>query len=352
MSDNSRGDAGNSLRLSAEERRERDRERRRRYRETHADEVRERNRRWKAEHPEKIKEYRDRFRANHIERIRKENRERERARAAKARRAATAAERRRVKGRERYAADPETHRDYQRERRRAQRAADPEGYREAKKQRNKRWRDSHKDEQNAKLRAKHRDNPEIKRAAAERYYAEHGDEVRERRRSYYWANREKQLEKQRLWRARERRRRELGLPPRRLHRVTASERAANASAGDEFFTRSRTPEELKAIRREPKTSARELARWHRSSTRARLAAGIDGDTDAIRPVTASRRRESEREAAARRKREADAAEAARMDAIAREINDRLRHEPRRSPTTRRRPVLRATPPSTSGGLSL
>jgi len=345
-------DAGGARRLTDEERRERERERRRRYRETHADEVRERNRRWKSEHPEKIKEYRDRFRANHLERIRKENRERERARTAKARRAAAAAERRRVKGRARYAADPKTHRDYQRERRRAQRAADPEGYREAKKQRNKRWRDSHKDEQNAKLRAKHRDNPEIKRAAAERYYAEHGDEVRERRRAYYWANREKQLEKQRLWRAREKRRRELGLPPRRLHRVTASERAANASAADEFFTRARTPEEVKAIRREPKTSARELARWHRSSARARLAAGIDADSDAIRPVTTSRRRESEREAAARRKREADAAEAARMDAIAREINDRLRHEPRRSPTTRRRPVRTATPPSTSGGLSL
>lgn len=265
---------------------------------------------------------------------------------------AAAAERRRVKGRERYAADPETHRDYQRERRRAQRAADPEGYREAKKQRNKRWRDSHKDEQNAKLRAKHRDNPEIKRAAAERYYAEHGDAVRERRRAYYWANREKQLETQRLWRAREKRRRDLGWPPRRLHRVTARERAANASAADEFFTRPRTPEELKAIRREPKTSARELARWHRSSTRARLASGIEADFDAIRPVTTSRRRETEREAAARRKREADAAEAARMDAIAREINDRLRHEPRRSPTTRRRPVRTATPPSTSGGLSL
>ncbi|WP_344739120.1 hypothetical protein [Microbacterium awajiense] len=257
-----------------------------------------------------------------------------------------------MKARERYAADPKANLEYQRKRRRAQRAADPEGYREAKKQRNKRWRDSHKDEQNAKLRAKHRDNPEIKRAAAERYYAEHGDEVRERRRAYYWANREKQLEKQRLWRAREKRRRELGLPPRRLHRLTASERAANASAADEFFTRPRTPDEVKAIRREPKTSARELARWNRSSARARLAAGIDADSDAIRPVMASRRRESEREAAARRKREAAAAEAARMDAIAREINDRLRHEPRRSPTTRRRPVRRATPPSTSGGLSL
>ncbi|MEV8367975.1 hypothetical protein [Microbacterium sp. NPDC064584] len=351
MADNP-ADAGGARHPTDEERRERERERRRRYRETHADEARERNRRWKSEHPEKIKEYRDRFRANHLERIRKENRERERARAEKSRRVAAAAERRRVKGRERYAADPHAHNAYQLERRTAQRAADPARYRRAKNERNKRWISAHREEFNAKLRLAYRDNPEPKRAANQRYYAEHGDEVRERRRAYYWANREKQLEKQRLWRAREKRRRELGLPPRRLHRVTARERAANASAADEFFTRPRTPDEVKAIRREPKTSARELARWNRSSARARLAAGIDADSDAIRPVMASRRRESEREAAARRKREAAAAEAARMDAIAREINDRLRHETRRSPTTRRRPVRRATPPSTSGGISL
>lgn len=346
----SRAGSGGDKRLDDEERRRRKREVDRRYRQTHADDERERKRQWKARNPEKVKEYRDRFRAAHLERIRRENRERERRRAAKARKAAAAAEGRRVKARERYAADPQANLEYQRKRRQAQRAADPDGYREAKRQRNKRWRDSHKDEQNAKLRAKHRDNPEIKRAAAERYYAEHGDKVRERRRAYYWANREKQLEKQRLWRAREKRRRELGLPPRRLHRVAATERAASASAAHEFFARARTPEEVKAIRREPKTSARELARWHRSSTRARLAAAIDADSDAIRPVTASRRRESE--PAARRRREAAAAEAARMDAIAREINDRLRHEPRRAPTTRRRPARRATPPSTSGGLSL
>lgn len=338
---------------SEDERRERKREWNRRYRESHADELREKNRRWRAEHPEKLKEYRARYRAEHLEQLRRTNRERERARLAKARKAAAEAERRRVKGRERYAADPEAHREYQRERRKAQRAADPVGYREAKKQRNKRWRDSHRDEQNAKLRAKHRDNPEAKRAAAERYYAEHGAEVRERRRAYYWANREQQLEKQRRWRAREKRRREVGLPPRRLHRVTAAERAANVDAADEFFARKRTREDVKRMRRELRTTPVELAQWNRASARTRIASAISADTDAVKPVKSSeRRREDENLKAPRSKVEIAAAEAARMDAIACEINDRLRQTPRRPQANRPRHAPTPTSPTTSGGLSL
>ncbi|MET0829071.1 MAG: hypothetical protein ABWY26_06090 [Microbacterium sp.] len=337
---------------SEEERLERERASRRRYRETHADSIREKNRRWKAEHPEKIKEYRARFRAVHLEEIRRENRERERARAAKARETAAKAERRRVRARERYAADPQAHNDYQRERRKAQRAADPDGYRQAKNERNKRWLSANREEHNAKLRAKHRDNPAIKREANSRYYAEHGDEVRERRRAFYAANREQQVDKQRQWRARERRRRELGLPPRRLHRLTAAERQANAAATETFFSRTRSPEEVKAIRLERKVHDRERARLIRASRRERIAAGIASDSDPVRPVRMSQRRESEREAAARLKREAVAAEAARMDAIAREINDRLRHGPRRTEVGRPRHAATPNQPTTTGGLSI
>lgn len=313
-----------------EERIERQRARNRRYREAHREQTRENLRRWKAENPDKVKEYAARFRERHLEQVRKQNRDRERAKAAKARRAHDAAERRRVKGRARYWADPDTHRDYQRERRAAQRAADPEGYRLAKKQRNKRWRDSHKQQENAKLRAKHRDNPEIKRAAAERYYAEHGDKVRERRKAYYWANREKQLEKQREWRAREKRRRGAGLPPRRLHRVSATERAANIVAADEFFAAPRSSEQIATMRDGVKTSKRELARWARDSERARAQFAFTTRTDPVMPLSASARREQERALAAARRREADAAEEARLDAIARAINDQLRYEPRRN----------------------
>ncbi|WP_137846468.1 hypothetical protein [Microbacterium sp. 2FI] len=337
---------------SEEERAARRRESDRRYRERHADSIRENRRRWKAEHPDKVKEYRDRFRERHLERVREQNRVRERARADAARKAADAAERRRVRSRDRYAADPEAHLAYQRERRQAQRAADPEGYREAKKQRTKRWHDAHRDEENAKLRAKHRDNPEPKRAAAERYYAKHGDEVRERRMAYYWANREKQLEKQRQWRAREKRRREVGLPPRRLHRVGAAERAENAAAAEDFFARVRTTEEVKAMRREPETPAHELARWLRASARVRIAAGIADDSDPTRPVSASEVRARERLAAAESKRNADAAEAARMDAIARAINDQLRLAARRPQSQRHAHAPLPTPPIQTGGLSL
>ena len=337
---------------SEEERLRRERASRGRYRETHVDSIRERNRRWKAEHPEKVKEYRARFRATHLEQIRRENRERERARAARAREAASKVELRRVRARERYAADPHAHNDYQRERRKAQRAADPAGYRAAKNERNKRWLSAHRDEFNAKLRLKHRDNPEIKRAANSRYYAEHGEKVRERRRAYYAANREQQAENQRQWRAREKRRREVGLPPRRLHRVSAAERQANAAAADVFFSRVRSPEEVKVLRRERKTLDRERARLIRASRRERIAAGIASDTDPVRPVRRSQRRESEREAAARLRREARAAEAARLDDIAREINARLRQTPRRTQPSGPRHAPTPAPPMTSGGLSL
>jgi hypothetical protein len=337
---------------SEEEQLRRKRASRRRYRENHADSIREKNRRWKAEHPEKIKEYRARFRATHLEEIRIENRERERARAAQAREGAAKAERRRVRARERYAADPQAHNAYQRERRKSQRAANPEGYRRAKNERNKRWLSGNREEFNAKLRAKHRDNPQIKRAANSRYYAEHGEEVRQRRRDFYAANREQQVEKQRQWRARERRRREAGLPPRRLHRVPASERKANSVAAEAFFSRVRSPDEVKTIRLERKTHDRERARLIRASKRARIAAGIASDSDPVRPVRESQRRESERQAAARLKREANAAEAARMDAIARQINDRLRNGFRRSDIGPPRHAPTPTPPTATGGLSI
>ncbi|WP_457100673.1 hypothetical protein [Microbacterium sp. P5_E9] len=252
-----------------------------------------------------------------------------------------------MKARKRYAANPEAHLEYQRERRAAQRAADPEGYREAKRLRNKRWHDTHREQENAKLRAKHRENPEAKREAALRYYAEHGGEVKERRRAYYWANREKQLETQRQWRAREKRRREVGLPARRIHRLPQQELAANREAADDFFTRPRSPGDLAVLRSEPKPTPKELAVWARDCERARIASAIAEDADRARPVRTSEQRA--REATARAKREADAAEQARMDAIARLINDRLRHEPRRTaPVHAPRPTFTMT----SGGLSL
>lgn len=336
-------------RRSDDERKAHRREVNRAWRANNAERVRENQRHWKAENPDKVKESRERFREAHREQVRQENRDRERGKAAKARKAREAAEYRRVKARERYAADPQANLDYQRKRRAAQRAADPEGYREAKKQRNKRWADSHKAEQAAKRREKHRENPDAKREAAARYYAQNADKVRERRRAYYAANREKQLEKQAQWRAREKRRREAGLPVQRLHRVDKELRLLNRDAADEFFSRERTADEIAVLRNERRTPAAELARWQRDCDRARTAFAIAHDPDPVRPVLTSEERA--RQAVIRAKREADAAEASRMDAIARAINDRLRQAPRRRPDAPG-PGTSLPSPATPGGVSL
>ena len=333
-----------------EARRARKRENRRRYAEAHREEVAERLRAWKAAHPEKVKEYRARFRERHLEQVRRENREGERRRAAKKRTADAAAERRRGRARDRYAQDPAGNLEYQRQRRAAQRAADPDGYREAKRARNKRWRDRHREEQNAKRREKHRDNPDAKRESAARYYQTQGERVRERRRAYYQANREAQLEKQRQWRAREKRRRDAGLPPRRLHRTTAAERAANRGAAVEFFERERTPEQIAILKEELRTPDDVIARWERDSERARIASAIAADTDITGPLTASQMRHRERERAARQKQVARELEEARMDQIARAINDRLRTHPRPVRSHNHAPTPHI--PDTSGGLSL
>ncbi len=313
-----------------------------------ADEARRRrerdyNRGWAQRNPDKVADYRRRYLESH----RQEHRDRERIRSAKKRKQEREAERRRVVARERYAADPATARAYQRERRIAQRAADPVGYREAKRQRNKRWWDRHRDEQNEKLREKHRANPEVKRAAAERYYAEHGDEVRARRRAYYWANREKQLEAQRRWRAREKRRIELGLPPRRLHRVSAPDRRANAAAAEEFFTRTRTSREINNMPRDPRTHPEDIARWERDCERARAAFAYAHSEEPVRPLARYGPREHKRSAAKEKRESAQAAEDARLDAIARAINDQLRTQPRSrticSESTATEPIQEARP---------
>ncbi|MGX5773098.1 hypothetical protein ACWKWN_20345 [Microbacterium trichothecenolyticum] len=332
---------------SDEEREERRLAADRRYRAKNAEKIREKQREWKAKNPDKVKAERERFRERHADRIREEKREQARAKSARERKARDDAERRRVKARERYAADPQAHLEYQRQRRAAQRAADPEGYREAKKQRNKRWADSHKEEQAVKRRQKHRENPEKKREAAARYYVENAEKVRERRRAYYQANREKQLETQAQWRAREKRRRDAGLPVRRLHRVDKEQRPLNIEAADAFFRRVRTADEIAALRVEPRPSAAAIARWRRDCDRARTAFAIAHDPDPVRPVLTTEERA--RQAAARARREADAVEAARMDAIARLINDRLRQAPRRLPDA---PGPWHPSPTTPGGLSL
>ncbi|TQK17766.1 hypothetical protein FBY40_0243 [Microbacterium sp. SLBN-154] len=273
----------------------------------------ERLKQWKQANPDKVKRYRDN-RGSDASKARRRERDRarrEKERADEERRAAA-----RARARDWYAENRERHLEAQRQYRAAQRAADPDGFRVAKRERNKRWRDGHRDQENAKLREKYRADPEQKRAGAARYYENHAEKVKARRREYYARNRDAQLEKQRAWRAREKRRLDAGLPAYRVHRTAKAERDANRVAATTFFTRSRTTNEIETMLEELGTPAELLAPFQRDCARARAE---------YRHAIAPGRPEPAARSADRVARER---EDERLDAIARAINDQLRHAPR------------------------
>ncbi|CDK01642.1 MULTISPECIES: hypothetical protein [unclassified Microbacterium] len=236
---------------------------------------------------------------------------------------------RRAWSREYYAQHREEYLEYQRQHRAAIRQKDPEAYRQAKRQRDQRWRDKHKDEVNAKLREKYRTDPEKHRQRRREHYAANAEEQRARRREYYARNKERQLATQRAWRDREKRRRDAGLPPRRLHRVSRDDRIAHRADADAFFTREWTTAELSEALRSVATPPELVAAFKRDSLRARAAyhlaeqkeelARLHKELDRARPGPKPTRT-------------LQAVEEARLDAIGREVNERLRHrEPARHP---------------------
>lgn len=221
--------------------------------------------------------------------------------------------------------------EYQRQYRAAQRAKDSEAYRERKRARTERWRDKHRDEVNARLREKYHADPEKHRRRRREAYAQSPEEQRARRRAYYAANKEKQHAAQQRWRDREKRRLEVGLPVRRLHPVTRGERFANAAAADAFFVREWTDAELKLALRSIETPLEIWAKWKRDCLKARAAhhlatekgelERLEKELARVRPGPKPKPRPTLEEL-----------EDARLDAIAREINDRLRRrEPPRRP---------------------
>jgi hypothetical protein len=280
-------------------------------------------RQWKRDNPDKIKQYRDTARATEASKIKR--REQERARRERIRADEQRREAARARARQWYAANRDRHLEAQRQYRAAQRAADPDAYREAKRERNQRWRDRHRERENAKRREKYRADPERKRANAARYYENNAEKVKARRRDYYARNRDAQLKKQRAWRAREKRRLDVGLPPYRIHRTPRVERDANAAAAAMFFSRALTSEEVDAVLLEMKTPPELVAAFARDSARARAE---------YRHATAPKRPAPVSSAVRDR-------EIARLDAIGRAINDQLRHGPR-TPTH----ASDDTPPST------
>lgn len=240
-------------------------------------------------------------------------------------------EARRQYARDYYAAHREEQLDYQRQRRAEQRANDPEGYREAKRARTQRWRDKHKDEVNAKIRAKYRADPEKVRARRRESYAANAEGERARRREYYARNKEKQNAASRAWRDREKRRREAGLPARSIRTTPRDERHANTAAADAFFAHRWTQPELVEAMKSIATPDEVWAAWKRDCLKARAAYHLAEQKEELERL----RKELGRQKPGPKPKPRptpEEVEAARLDAIGRAVNERLRHrEPPRRP---------------------
>ena len=288
------------------------------------------NRQWRERNREHIDAYAAAWRARNLEHTRLVNREYMRRKAQEAKVEVERRVRKAEYARNRYHADVEASRAKARENRQAERARDPEAYRAKRKQRNDTWRARHKDEINARLREKNLIDPSTKRRRAARYYEQHAEERRDYRRRYYQQNREWELAAQRRWRQREQRRITVGLPVRRLHRLTPAERLENSRAADAFFSRPLTSELRKQLDAELRTPPELIEAWHRECDRFRAAQyALRHPETGVRVVN---RKQAEEE---------------RMDAIAREINDRLRITPR-TPRDPASYVPPAPAPSTGG----
>lgn len=237
-------------------------------------------------------------------------------------------EARRAYMRDWYAKNRDQQADYQRQYREAQRDKDPEKYRTAKRARTQRWRDNHKDEVNAKLREKYRADPEKHRERRRQFYEENAERIRQERRERYAANKAKELERQRAWRDRERRRRDAGLPAYRLHRTPREERIANRAAADAFFSRTWTQEELVEAHKSIAITPQEWAAWRRDCDKARALHALSERAEELQRLQKELNRK--RPGPKPKHPTEQELEEARMDEIARGINARLRHkEPQR-----------------------
>jgi hypothetical protein len=271
----------------------------------------------------------------------KRERQREQRAAARAKQEQDAARKqaKREYQRQWYAANREHYLAYQKAYRQAAREADPERYLELQRGRMRRWYDSHRQERNEIARDAYREHPDpVARSSQRRqYYAEHAEELAARKREDRAADPEHAREVHRRWSAREKLRHDAGLPVKRIRHTPRAERDANDAAAAAFFSQPVTPDGLEKLMAEKPTRKELLAAMAREMSRARA----DDAFGTVLPVLL-RRREVEsarRIAAAIRAQErqdlavaAEKAEEARMDAIARAINDQLRSraDPRRS----------------------
>lgn len=272
------------------------------YYQEHRSELLRASREWKARNPERSREL---------------NRESERRRAARAK----ARAHRRAVGRAWYAA----HREQERERAREFRRNNPEAVKEYQ----RRYREKHPDrvaEQSRRASQKWRDtNAEAAREKQRQDAAARRERDPDGFRAWYQANLERERERGREASRRRSRLKQLGLPPRRIQRVYAADRRANAAAADEFFTRRRDRAELAGIRwegRQPPDVRREV-RDARSRFIARElsteAAELRAQLRAARALDIARERVELARPLVETKHGGRIAEEVRMDAIARQL---------------------------------
>ncbi|KHK98851.1 hypothetical protein LK09_08260 [Microbacterium mangrovi] len=204
----------------------------------------------------------------------------------------------------------------------------------------------------AKAKERHLTDPSVQQKRQQKYRQAHPDRIAAT--SAAWRakpeNKARHREATQRWEARERRRREVGLPPRRIHRRTPDDRRTDAGSADEFFARDwshvRIPDGPQH-RLDPTPPAL-LDAWESESARARLRHRLRDDPEFRERVERHRNALQDRIHAEQRR----AAHRDRVDAIARAVNDRLRiaGPRRRSPTADLAAPNQPQPAPSSSGL--
>jgi hypothetical protein len=281
----------------------------RRPRTTEDDREPDKGQRWSEEQRQRRQQSRAKYKAADPERARRQHRESQRRSYARLK----AERRRRERARERVRAWAAANPERVRERQRAWSENNRERIREHKRNyyhRHLKARQAASRDQNARR----RQDP-AEREKARQYQVAHHQRrnLRQNERRSNPAVRQKYNRQQNERRARERRRRQLGLPVRRMHRATINERARNAAAAEAFFTRRRTPSELRLLAEELAEVRAEGALASEAQWRTNLAVQIRADVERPARLAAAVSRLLETADGARLKEEV------RMDSIARSL---------------------------------
>lgn len=307
----------------------------------HTDEQRERrrltNRAWRERNRDYVRAEGRRWREENLEHARELNRLSMQRQSRKHKRETARRERKRTYARKYYASNRERILAQHKAARVRRQAADPDRYREMAYARTRRWRDGHREALNQTQRDRRRANPQAAAESSRRYYEKNREQVLQRKRERYAANHAQARAKANAYNARQARRRAAGLPPRRLYPVSRADRVANAIAADEFFSRtySQRAINMMLLGDMRPTPPELLAAWKRDCLRAR-AAHHQSTAEPVAPPSA-------RDEVRLARLAARAAEDARLDAIARAVNARLRYD-----RDRAAPLLDPTAPFCHG----